>query len=76
MEGAAFLRNVVETFPYQINIVLTENGMAFADLPKSHSGPSRSFLGPHIFDRVCIATTSSIDWPSPAIYGPTAMPSG
>lgn len=55
MEGAAFLRNVVEVFPYQIHTVLTDNGMAFADLPKNRTGPSRRFLGPHIFDRVCIA---------------------
>lgn len=54
-EGAAFLRNVVEVFPYKIHTVLTDNGMAFADLPKNRTGPSRRFLGPHIFDRVCIA---------------------
>lgn len=45
MEGAAFLRNVVEVFPYQIHIVLTDNGMAFADLPKNRDGPSRRFPG-------------------------------
>jgi hypothetical protein len=28
--------------------------MAFADLPKNREGPSRRFLRPHIFDRVCI----------------------
>ena len=53
-EGAAFLRNVVAAFPYKIHTVLTDNGMAFADLPKNCEGPSRRFLGPHIFDRVCI----------------------
>lgn len=53
MEGAAFLKNVVAAFPYKINKVLTDNGMAFADLPKNREGPSRRFLGPHIFDRVC-----------------------
>ena len=53
-EGAAFLRNVVAAFPYKIHTVLTDNGMAFADLPKNREGPSRRFLGPHIFDRVCI----------------------
>ncbi len=48
---AAFLRNAVEGFPYQIHTVLTDNGMAFAaQEPRS----SRRFLGPHIFDRVCI----------------------
>ena len=53
-EGAAFLRNVVAAFPYKIHTVLTDNGMAFADPPKNRQGPSRRFLGPHIFDRVCI----------------------
>ena len=27
--------------------------MAFADLPKNRTGPTRRWLGPHIFDRVC-----------------------
>jgi len=53
-EGSAFLRNVVAAFPYKIHTVLTDNGMAFADLPKNREGPSRRFLGPHIFDRVRI----------------------
>jgi transposase-like protein len=53
MEGSAFLKNVVEVFPYKIHIVLTDNGMAFADLPKNRARPTR-LLGPHIFDRVCI----------------------
>ena len=35
--------------------VLTDNGMAFTDLPKNCQGPSCCFLGPHIFDRVCMA---------------------
>src|SRR5271168_680521 len=55
MEGSTFLSNVVEVFPYKIHTVLTDNGMAFADLPKNRDGPSRRFLGPHIFDRVCMA---------------------
>lgn len=54
MNGSAFLRNVVAAFPYQIHTVLTDNGMAFADLPKNRDGPGRRFLGTHIFDRVCI----------------------
>ena len=54
MEGSAFLKNVVEVFPYKIHIVLTDNGMAFADLPKNRDRPSTRLLGPHIFDRVCI----------------------
>src|SRR5215212_4050291 len=44
---------VVEAFPYAIHTVLTDNGMAFADLPKNRSGPTRRYLGAHIFDRVC-----------------------
>ena len=40
-EGAAFLGNVVAAFPYKIHTVLTDNGMAFADLPKNCEGPSR-----------------------------------
>ena len=54
MAGATFLRNVVEASPYKIHTVLTDNGMAFADLPKNRGGPTQRFFGPHIFDRVCI----------------------
>jgi transposase InsO family protein len=53
MNGAAFLREVVEAFPYRIHTVLTDNGMAFADLPQNRNGPTRRYLGAHIFDRVC-----------------------
>ena len=53
MNGADFLRSVVEAFPYAIHTVLTDNGMAFADLPKNRNGPTRRYLGPHIFDRIC-----------------------
>ena len=42
------------TFPYKIHAVLTDNGMAFAILPKNRTGPSRHFPGLHIFDHVCI----------------------
>ena len=50
--GAAFLREVVEAFPYRVHTVLTDNGMAFADLPKYRDGPTARWMG-HIFDRVC-----------------------
>lgn len=53
MNGADFLRGAVNAFPYAIHTVLTDNGMAFADLPKNRNGPTRRYLGPHIFDRVC-----------------------
>jgi len=46
MNGADFLRNVVKAFPYKIHTVLTDNGMAFADLPKNRSGASRNISAP------------------------------
>ena len=44
---------MIAAFPYAIHTVLTDNGMAFADLLKNRTGPTRCWLGPHIFDRVC-----------------------
>jgi len=52
---ADFLRALINAVPYKIHTVLTDNGMAFADLPKNRNGPSRRYLGAHIFDRVCMA---------------------
>ena len=52
MNGATFLREVIAVFPYAIHTVLTDNGMAFADLPKYRDGPTATWMG-HIFDRVC-----------------------
>ena len=53
--GAAFLREVAEVFPYRIHTVLTDNGMAFADLPKDRGRypEFEAIFGGHIFDRVC-----------------------
>src|SRR5919112_389398 len=53
--GAAFLREVVEVFPCQIHTVLTDNGMAFADLPENRGRypEIEAIFGGHIFDRVC-----------------------
>src|SRR3712207_9156054 len=53
--GATFLREVVEVFPYRIHTVLTDNGMAFADLPKNRGRypEIEAIFGGHIFDRVC-----------------------
>jgi hypothetical protein len=55
MQGAAFLRHVVAAFPYAIHTVLTDNGMAFADLPKNRDRypAMQAIFGRHIFDRVC-----------------------
>jgi transposase InsO family protein len=52
---AAFLREVVQVFPYRIHTVLTDNGMAFADLPKNRGrhAAMEAIFGGHIFDRVC-----------------------
>jgi transposase InsO family protein len=53
--GAAFLHEVVAVFPYRIHTVLTDNGMAFADLPKNRGRypEIEAIFGGHIFDRVC-----------------------
>ena len=53
--GAAFRREVVEIFPYQLHTVLTDNGMAFADLPKNRGRHPEleAMFGGHIFDRIC-----------------------
>ena len=53
--GAAFLRGAVEVFPYQLHTVLTDNGMAFADLPKNRGRypEIEAILGGRVLDRVC-----------------------
>ena len=48
----AFLDALVAAVPYKIEIVLTDNGIQFADLPKNRSGPTAMFRG-HPFDRAC-----------------------
>ena len=47
-----FLEQLVESVPYKINIVLTDNGIQFADLPKNRQGPTAMLRG-HPSDRVC-----------------------
>ncbi|RTL80509.1 MAG: hypothetical protein EKK29_19120 [Hyphomicrobiales bacterium] len=39
----AFLENFIAAFPYQMHSVLTDNGMAFADLSKNQNGVSRQW---------------------------------
>src|SRR3712207_4027730 len=53
--GAAFLRQVVAAFPYRLHTALTDNGMAFAGLPKNRGRypETEAIVGGHIFDRVC-----------------------
>ncbi len=55
IQGAAFLRHVVAAFPSKIHTLLTDNDMAFADLPNNrHRYPEMTALfGGHLFDRVC-----------------------
>lgn len=55
MNGAAFLREVVEVFPHRLHTVLTDNGMAFADLPKNRGRYPEigAIFGGHVFDRAC-----------------------
>ncbi|MBK3746232.1 IS481 family transposase, partial [Paraburkholderia aspalathi] len=48
----AFLDALVSAVPYRIEIVLTDNGTQFADLPKNRSGPTAMWRG-HPFDRAC-----------------------
>ena len=47
-----FLDALVTAVPYKIEIVLTDNGIQFADLPKNRSGPTALWRG-HPFDRAC-----------------------
>lgn len=53
MNGADFLRGVIKAFAYKIHTVLTDNGIAFTDLPKHRNKPIHVFLGIHIFGRIC-----------------------
>jgi transposase InsO family protein len=48
----AFLERLVAAVPYRVEIVLTDNGIQFADLPKNRSGPTAR-LRRHPFDRAC-----------------------
>jgi transposase InsO family protein len=48
----AFLEVLVAAAPYRVEIVLTDNGIQFADLPKNRSGPTAGLRG-HPFDRAC-----------------------
>ncbi len=50
----AFLDALIAAVPYRIEIVLTDNGIQFADLPKNRLGPTAMWRG-HPFDRACQA---------------------
>ncbi len=44
MNGADFLRGVIKASPCRIHTVLSDNGMAFADLPENTNKPIHAFL--------------------------------
>ena len=48
----SFLEERVDTVPYRIHTVLTDNGIQFVDRPQNRKGPTAMFRG-HPFDRVC-----------------------
>ena len=43
---------MISVVPYRINIVLTDNGIQFDDLPKNRNGITAQLRG-HPFDRIC-----------------------
>lgn len=51
--GAQFLRQVIEAFPYRIHTVLTDNGVAFAEQERYRGSVTHACIG-HIFERVCL----------------------
>jgi hypothetical protein len=74
MEGAAFLRHVAAAFPYALHTVLTDNGMAFADLPKTGQAPHAHFWSRTSSTVSAWNTASNIGSPSLTILGPMAKP--
>jgi hypothetical protein len=52
LNGAQFLREAVEAFPYAIHTVLTDNGTPFAEQPRYRGGMT-DLMGGHVFERVC-----------------------
>jgi hypothetical protein len=50
--AAGFLSALVAAVPYDIHIVLTDNGVQFGDMPSHRSGPTARYRL-HMFDRIC-----------------------
>lgn len=67
--AVAFLNELVEAIPYKINVVLTDNGIQFADLPKNRKGPTAMLRG-HPFDRPCRKHGIEHRLTNPTIRGP------
>lgn len=57
--AVTFLNELVKAVPYKIDVVLTDNGIQFADLPKNRKGPTAMLRG-HPFDRACRRHGSNI----------------
>ena len=76
INGADFLSGVAEAFPYAIHSVLTDNGMAFADLPKNRgrSPAMEAMFCGHICDRVCKEHDILHALTKPYHRGPMAKP--
>lgn len=69
--AAAFFDALIEAVPYLIHMVLTDNGIQFADLPKNRDSPTARWRG-HPFVAPVGATILSTGSPSPGTHGPTA----
>ena len=52
--AVTFLETVLEAVPYKINIILTDNGIQFADQPRNRNGWTAR-LRVHRFDMICNA---------------------
>ena len=53
INGADFLRGVINAFPYKMHAVVTDNGMSFTDLPQNRGTLLNTVLGMYIFGRGC-----------------------
>jgi transposase InsO family protein len=52
--ACAFLEALIAACPYDLHIVLTDNGIQFAELPKNRAGPSAMYRV-NRFDQICRA---------------------
>ena len=50
--ASGFLEALIEAIPYQINTVLTDNGVQFCDMPQHRLGPTARYRL-HMFNRIC-----------------------
>jgi transposase InsO family protein len=52
--ACAFLEALIEACPYRLHIILTDNGIQFAELPKNRRGPTALYRV-NRFDQICRA---------------------